>query len=144
FGHAMGAFTGAAKKSDGLFAAAAGGTLFLDEIGELPAAIQPKLLRALAVGEVRAVGSARAERVDVRIVAATHRDLAADVASGAFRSDLYARLSVFTIRVPPLRERREDILRLAARFFDDAGGALPLSARAAEALVSFAWPFNVR
>src|SRR5262249_40670668 len=113
FGHAAGAFTGATGKFDGLFAAAEGGTLFLDEVGELPAPLQPKLLRALARREVGAAGPAPARRIDVRIVAATLRALDGEVARGGFRADLLARLASWRIAIPPLRERREDILRLA-------------------------------
>jgi DNA-binding NtrC family response regulator len=144
FGHAAGAFTGAVAPRGGLFAAADGGTLFLDEIGELPEAVQPKLLRALALGEVRAVGRTQATRVDVRVVAATHRDLAGAVAGGAFRADLYARLSGWLLRVPPLRDRRDDVLELARGALDRRGGKLALSCRAAEALLLHDWPFNVR
>jgi transcriptional regulator with GAF, ATPase, and Fis domain len=147
FGHAQGAFTGASHRSDGLFVAADGGTLFLDEIGELPLAIQPKLLRALAEGEVRAVGRSDTRTVSVRVIAATHRDLEASVTSGSFRADLFARLAAWTIRLPPLRERREDVLRLATGFLErDATGEpqIALSSTAAEALVLYSWPFNVR
>jgi DNA-binding NtrC family response regulator len=144
FGHAPGAFTGAREKSDGLFVAAHRGTLFLDEVGELPIALQPKLLRALAAGEVRAVGKSEARKVDVRIVAATHRDMSGDLASKAFRADLYARLEGWTLRLPPLRDRREDILRLARLILDRSPGPPALTANAAEALLLFDWPFNVR
>jgi DNA-binding NtrC family response regulator len=145
FGHAAGAFTGAVGARSGLFAEAHDGTLFLDEIGELPEAVQPKLLRALAVGEVRSIGRAQPTRVDVRVIAATHRDLAGDVASGAFRADLYARLAGWLLQVPPLRERRDDILELARGVLDrHRGGKLALSCRAAEALLLHDWPFNVR
>jgi transcriptional regulator with GAF, ATPase, and Fis domain len=141
FGHVAGAFTGAAARAEGLFVAAHGGTLFLDEIGELPGALQAKLLRALATGEVRPLGSTEPRRVDVRIVAATHRDLDALVASDAFRADLLARLAAWRIEVPPLRERREDVLGLAATFLGDG---VRLSVNAAEALLLHEWPFNVR
>jgi transcriptional regulator with GAF, ATPase, and Fis domain len=144
FGHEAGAFTGAAGRREGLFAAAEGGTLFLDEIGELPLALQPKLLRALALGEIRPVGSTRPRRVDVRIVAATLRDLEAAEREGTFRSDLLARLSGFPLRIPPLRARREDILALAARFLRDKPGAPELSVEAAEALILHPFPQNVR
>jgi DNA-binding NtrC family response regulator len=144
FGHVAGAFTGAAGRAPGLFVAAAGGTLFLDEIGELPLALQPKLLRALATGEVRPVGAAEAHSVDVRVLAATHRDLAAATQRGDFREDLLARLSSWTLRVPPLRERREDIHRLAQVFLERHPGAPALSVRAAEALLVHDWRYNVR
>jgi transcriptional regulator with GAF, ATPase, and Fis domain len=141
FGHVAGAFTGASGKSDGLFAAAHGGTLFLDEIGELPLPIQAKLLRALAVGEVRAVGSSEVRKVDVRVVAATHRPLDAQVGEGSFRGDLWARLAGWRIDLPPLRQRREDVLALAVAFLPDGAR---LSPTAAEALLLHDWPFNVR
>ena len=144
FGHAAGAFTGATQKSEGVFVAADKGTLFLDEIAELPPALQPKLLRALATGEVRAVGRAEARRVDVRLVAATHGDLDGAVDKGGFRADLLARLAGWTLRVPPLRERREDVLRLARVFLARQSAELRLSASGAEALVLYAWRFNVR
>lgn len=144
FGHAAGAFTGANKSSDGLFVAADGGTLFLDEIGEMPAAVQPKLLRALATGEIRPVGSSRPRMVNARVVAATNRDLAAEVANERFRGDLYARLEGWTIRLPPLRLRKEDILRLAAIFLERHVAPKKLSPDAAEALLLHRWPYNVR
>ena len=144
FGHASGAFTGAKEKSDGLFVAADGGTLFLDEVGELPQPIQAKLLRALATGEVRAVGKSEARKVDVRIVAATHRDVSGAVAAQSFRGDLYARLSGWTLTIPPLRARKDDVLRLARIFLARAPEPPALSANAAEALLLYDWPFNVR
>jgi two-component system response regulator HydG len=118
FGHAAGAFTGAARARVGLFRQADGGTLFLDEIGELDLAVQGKLLRVLQQGEVRTLGEDRARRVDVRIVAATNRDLEEDVRQGRIREDLYYRLAVVLIHVPPLRERPEDIEPLVAHFLD--------------------------
>jgi transcriptional regulator with GAF, ATPase, and Fis domain len=144
FGHVAGAFTGAAVRSDGLFGAAEGGTLFLDEIGELAMPLQAKLLRALATGEVRPVGATSPRRVDVRIVAATLRDLHAAVAAGAFRDDLLARLGGWIVRVPPLVERREDILELAQAWLEARGLEARLSANAAEALLLHDWPHNVR
>ena len=116
FGHTRGAFTGAGSARSGFFAEADGGTLILDEVAELPSSVQPKLLRALASGEIQRVGSSRAERVDVRIVACTHRDLAAEARADRFRPDLYYRLAVVEIVVPPLRDRREDIPLLAEEF----------------------------
>ena len=110
FGHAAGAFTGATARREGLFDAARGGTLLLDEIGEMPPDLQPKLLRALALGEVRPVGDTAAHAVDVRVVAATNRNLEAEVAAGRFRADLLARLDGLTLRLPALRKRREDSL----------------------------------
>ena len=141
FGHLDGAFTGARKSTPGLFRAAEGGTLFLDEIGELPIEIQPRLLRALATGEIRSVGASKVGRVDVRVVAATNRNPEADVEAGTFRGDLLARLSGWRIRLPALRERKADVLPLA-RFL--AGGRLTLTADAAEALLLYMWPWNVR
>src|SRR5690606_8362565 len=113
FGHEKGAFTGAASARKGAFEEAEGGTLFLDEIGELPLALQAKLLRTLEAGEIRRVGSSRPFRVDVRVVAATHRDLRAMAKEGSFREDLYFRLSVIRIDLPPLRARIDDIALLA-------------------------------
>jgi transcriptional regulator with GAF, ATPase, and Fis domain len=141
FGHAEGAFTGAKKARKGLFASAEGGTIFLDEIGELPPALQPKLLRVLADGEIRRVGSDRVEHVDVRVVAATNRPLRQQVDDGTFRGDLYSRLACWIIDVPPLRERREDILSIGRRF---PNVNARWSADAAEALVLHPWEFNVR
>jgi len=116
FGHSQGAFTGALHARRGYFAQADGGTLVLDEVGELPLPIQAKLLRALQGGEIQPVGAARVERVDVRVVACTNRDLAAEVRAGRFREDLYYRLAVVELLVPPLRDHREDIPALAAEF----------------------------
>src|SRR6185295_11015283 len=109
FGHQKGAFTGATELHPGYFRAAQGGTLFLDEIGELSLEVQPKLLRAIQQGEVQAVGSTQPAHVDVRVVAATNRELQQAVNAGQFRADLYARLSLWELRVPPLRERRADL-----------------------------------
>ncbi len=141
FGHVDGAFTGARKAAPGLFRAADGGTLFLDEIGELPLEMQPRLLRVLATGEIRPVGSERATRVDARVVAATNRDPEGDVAAGTFRGDLLARLSGWRIHMPTLRQRRSDVLPIARHFAD---GRLILTADAAEALLLHDWPWNVR
>ncbi len=144
FGHAPGAFTGATGRSDGVFVAAAGGTLFLDEVAELPASVQSKLLRTLATGEVKPVGRADARMVDVRIVAATHRDVAAEVSAATFRGDLFARLSAWVLHAPALRDRRDDILGFARATLAKHGVAMPVAPNAAEALVRFAWPYNVR
>jgi DNA-binding NtrC family response regulator len=149
FGHARGAFTGAVADKKGLFEAARGGTIFLDEIGETTPATQVKLLRVLQEREVRPVGSTVSHAVDARVIAATNRDLEAMVASGAFRKDLYYRLKVVMIAVPPLRQRREDILPLAREFIGRTcrayGTAVKtLSPEAAHALTSYAWPGNVR
>jgi two-component system response regulator GlrR len=143
FGHRKGAFTGALEDRAGAFERAHGGTLLLDEIGELPLDVQPMLLRALEQGEVQPVGAEGPRAVKVRVVAATNRDLAAEVAAGRFREDLYFRLAVITLRVPPLRERREDIPLLAATFARAEGiGALPESI--VHELASRPWPGNVR
>ena len=146
FGHAKGAFTGALATRAGLFDVANGGTLFLDEIGEMSLTMQAKLLRVLQDGEVRPVGSERVHTVDVRIVAATHRDLDAMVAAGGFREDLFYRLNVISLRVPPLRERREDIPLLVAHFVAKHAPDRPLKVtRAAMVkLTNFPWPGNVR
>ncbi len=145
FGQTVGVFTSAVAPRDGVFGQARGGTLFLDEIGELSAAVQSKLLRALAMGEVHPAGRAQPAEGDVQVIAATHRDLAEDVATGGFRADLYSRLAGWVLRVPPLRERREDILDLAHAVLERwRGGKLALSARAAEKLLLHDWPFNVR
>ncbi len=149
FGHVRGAFTGAIEHRAGKFEVADGGTLFLDEIGELPLAIQPKLLRALQTGEIQRVGSDKLLRVNVRIVAATNRDLPAEVAAGRFRADLFHRLSVYPLHVAPLRERPSDIALLAGVFLDDARqrlglGCVRMSPEARAALERFSWPGNVR
>jgi len=148
FGHVKGAFTGAQTQRDGLFFAASGGTLFLDEIGELPLGLQVKLLRAIQERRVRPVGASEDVEVDVRLLAATNRDLAAEVREGKFREDLYYRLNVIQITVPPLRERREDIQGLAdqvlARFAAERGQRLSLSADARRRLDAYAFPGNVR
>ncbi|MEL6473385.1 MAG: sigma-54 dependent transcriptional regulator [Pseudomonadota bacterium] len=149
FGHEKGAFTGAVSKSLGKFVEADGGTLFLDEVGELPLDIQVKLLRALQEGEVDAVGSRRPTKVDVRIISATNRDLASQVAAGAFREDLYYRLNVFPIDMPSLRERIEDIPALVDHFitrFNASEGTkiIGAGADALKMLCAFDWPGNVR
>ena len=149
FGHVRGAFTGATEHRSGKFEVADGGTLFLDEIGELPLAIQPKLLRALQSGEIQRVGSDKMLRVDVRIIAATNRDLPVEVSAGRFRADLFHRLSVYPIAIPALRHRREDICLLAGFFLNDARlrlglGRIRLTAEARVALEASDWPGNVR
>jgi DNA-binding NtrC family response regulator len=149
FGHVKGAFTGAVASRSGFFAQADGGTLVLDEVGELPLAIQPKLLRALQQGEVQAVGASRVERVDVRVVACTHRDLAAEARAGRFREDLLYRLNVVELVVPPLRERKEDIPLLIETFrarYAQRFGLVDarLSPELVEALRARDWPGNVR
>ncbi len=143
FGHTRGAFSGAVEARKGAFVSAHGGTLFLDEIGELPLDVQPSLLRALEVGEIRALGSDEVQRVDVRVVCATHRDLAADIESGRFRTDLYYRLAVVTLGIPPLRERRDDIAPLAQRFAR-AADIETLPDVLLERFKGMNWPGNVR
>jgi two-component system response regulator AtoC len=149
FGHAKGAFTGAVSAKRGLFEEADGGTLLLDEVGDLPLHLQVSLLRVLQEGECRRVGDARAIRVDVRVLAATHQDLAQAVAAGAFREDLFYRLNVVALRLPPLRERCEEIEPLARRFLARHAARLgipekPLSAPALQLLLGWRWPGNVR
>jgi two-component system response regulator PilR (NtrC family) len=149
FGHAKGAFTGAQASKQGLFQAAQGGTLFLDEIGELPQGLQVKLLRAIQERSIRPLGENADIEVDVRLVAATNRDLADEVRNGRFREDLYYRLNVVQIRVPPLRERREDVLPLAEHFLRRFGaeqgrGRLTLSADAKRRLDEYPFSGNVR
>ena len=149
FGHEKGAFTGATASKTGRFEVAHGGTLFLDEIGELSADLQVKLLRVLQQGEFERVGSSRTRKVDVRIVAATNRDLRRAMADGSFRKDLYFRLSVFPIQVPPLRERREDIPLLVWAYINHRQPTLRrhierVPKRVMEALMAYAWPGNVR
>jgi transcriptional regulator with GAF, ATPase, and Fis domain len=142
FGHVKGAFTGADKDRSGHFQRAHGGTLFLDEIGEMPVALQAKLLRAIQEGEVQPLGAARPVKVDVRIVAATNRPLDRSVAAGTFRADLYYRLNVVPLHIPPLRERAEDIPVLAAHFLRESKRRL--TPGAATALARYSWPGNVR
>jgi transcriptional regulator with GAF, ATPase, and Fis domain len=150
FGHERGAFTGATGAKPGLFAAAHGGTLFLDEIGELNLELQPKLLRVLQEGEVRRLGSVEVERIDTRVVAATNRDLPALIEQGAFRRDLYARLSFHELRLPPLRERRQDLLAwlaLLSEAYGQSRGAaatLAFAPDAVERILLHAWPDNLR
>jgi Nif-specific regulatory protein len=148
FGHEKGAFTGAAHARAGRFELADGGTLFLDEVGELPLAAQVKLLRAIQERQFERVGGRRTLTVDVRLVAATNRDLEAAVREGTFRLDLYHRLQVVEIALPPLRERREDVPLLAARFLDELaaehGRRLALAPSAVEVLAAHEWPGNVR
>jgi len=149
FGHEKGAFTGAAGRKIGRFELADGGTLFLDEVGEMPMELQPKLLRALQEGEFERVGGTETISVDVRLLAATNRDLKAEVEAGRFRSDLYFRLNVFPIVVPALRERREDLLLLASQFLQDIGVSLGrtydgFTPASVEGMARYPWPGNVR
>jgi DNA-binding NtrC family response regulator len=162
FGHVRGAFTGAAGDRVGAFAAAHGGTLFLDEIGDLPVSLQPKLLRMLEAGEVVPLGGRKPEKYDVRVVAATHRDVFGEVARGGFRGDLYYRLAVVEVHVPPLRQRAGDLAQLVKMFLERAGGparsssddtgdkagaaqlAAQVGGAALERLERYHWPGNVR
>jgi DNA-binding NtrC family response regulator len=149
FGHTRGAFTGADRDKAGLFEAAAGGTLFLDEVAELPMELQPKLLRAVETGEIRRVGGVEAKRIDVRIVTATHRDLETAVEAGDFREDLYWRLHVLHLEVPPLRERTEDLPLLVELFLQKLRGRKEgqdwrISAEALSLLHEYQFPGNVR
>jgi two-component system response regulator HydG len=146
FGHAKGAFTGATADRPGVFVEADGGTLFLDEIGDMPTAVQARLLRVLQEGEVRPVGGSGVRSVDVRVIAATHVDLTLAVEHGRFRQDLFYRLNVVVLSVPPLRERLEDLPMLAAHFLRKHGGTSPrtLSPDALDVMTTYAWPGNVR
>jgi transcriptional regulator with PAS, ATPase and Fis domain len=149
FGHARGAFTGADRERRGLIEEAGGGTIFFDEIGDLAPPLQSKLLRTLQEREVRRVGENRPRPVDVRVVSATSRDLSREVEEGRFREDLFYRLHVAVVRLPPLRERGRDALLLARTFLDRYAreygrGALRLSAEAAAAVLAYRWPGNVR
>jgi len=149
FGHVRGAFSGAVADRPGRFEAAEGGTLFLDEVGELPLAVQAKLLRTLQNGEIQRLGADRPRRVDVRVIAATNRNLREQVRDGAFRADLYHRLSVYPVPIPPLRERGNDVLLLAGRFLELNRArlglrSLRLSGGAQDALRRYPWPGNIR
>src|SRR5208282_462333 len=149
FGHVKGAFTGALRDKPGRFELADGGTLFLDEIGEVPLAMQAKLLRVLQEQELERIGDTRTRKVNVRIIAATNRDLKKEIDAGRFRQDLFYRLSVFPIEVPPLRERREDIPWLATHFLAQSARRMNrpvprISQTALSALGAHDWPGNVR
>src|SRR6185369_11106123 len=149
FGHVRGAFTDASSDKAGLFEQADGGTLFLDEIGEMPLSLQVKLLRVLQEGEIRRVGGSSSNKVDVRVISATSRDLSADVVAGGFREDLYFRLNVFCLQLPPLRERVEDIPMLAEYFFKRYGSGgdsqtFRIEPDAMRSLMAYRWPGNVR
>ncbi|MEA2627440.1 MAG: hypothetical protein QOD06_3485 [Candidatus Binatota bacterium] len=149
FGHKRGAFTGAVVESEGLFLAATGGTLFLDEVFEIPLALQAKFLRAIQEREVTPLGSSRPISVDVRIIAATHHDLESEVRAGRFRSDLYYRLNVVTLMIPPLRDRRDDVPALVDHFTRAYGRSYRVepkrvTPRALDALAAYFWPGNVR
>jgi two-component system response regulator HydG len=148
FGYVKGAFTGASQSKEGLLAIADGGTLFLDEVGELPLDLQAKLLRTLQEKEIRPIGSTKRVPINIRILAATNRDLEQEVAKGSFRQDLYFRLNVLSLRVPPLRERRQDIPLLVGKFLERV--SLPseripeITDDAMESLIAYDWPGNVR
>src|SRR5690606_16774605 len=149
FGHEKGAFTGAFTRREGRFSLADKGTLFLDEVGELPIEMQAKLLRVLQEGEFEPVGSQRTLKVDVRIIAATNRDLMQMGKAGTFREDLYYRLNVIPITLPPLRERGDDVISLAnlfvKRFAREAGKDIPpIDDSEARLLVKYSWPGNIR
>jgi transcriptional regulator with GAF, ATPase, and Fis domain len=149
FGHRKGAFTGAQNDRRGLFEAAAGGTILLDEVGDMPLAMQVKLLRVLQENEIIPVGDTRPRKVDVRVLSATNRDLEAEVRRGSFRNDLYYRLTAFPIHLPPLRERREDIAALVAHMLGTVSArlgrdAIGIEPRALDLLTRFSWPGNVR
>jgi DNA-binding NtrC family response regulator len=148
FGYVKGAFTGALQAKEGLLAIAEGGTVFLDEVGELPVDLQAKLLRAIQEKEIRPVGSTKRIAINVRILAATNRDLEQAVAQGAFRRDLYFRLNVLSLRIPPLRERRQDVPLLAGYFLErlarTSGEERTLSDEAMKAMLAYDWPGNVR
>ena len=148
FGYVRGAFTGAVRSKEGLLQIANGGTVFLDEIGELPIDLQAKLLRAIQEHEIRPVGSTKRIPIDVRILAATNRDLETEVAEGNFRRDLYFRLNVLTLRIPPLRERKQDIPTLVDHFLERLsranGTRKTMSEEALKALINYDWPGNVR
>ena len=148
FGHEKGSFTGAIRDHDGHFVTADGGSLFLDEIGDMPLPMQSKMLRVLQEGEVRRIGSSKIQKVDVRILAATNQDLEAMVSSGRFREDLYYRLNVLQLYLPPLRERGDDVLMLARHFLAAAaaetGRTLHLDPAAEAAVARAAWPGNAR
>jgi DNA-binding NtrC family response regulator len=144
FGHVRGAFTGAVESKRGLIELANGGTAFFDEIGELPLELQVKLLRVLQEQELRPLGSLQRIKIDVRIVAATNRDLQKEVAAGRFREDLFHRLNVVRLTLPPLRERKEDIPLLIERFLSLANSRFMLSYEATQAMMQYDWPGNIR
>ncbi|HEY6066149.1 MAG TPA: sigma 54-interacting transcriptional regulator, partial [Thermoanaerobaculia bacterium] len=148
FGYERGAFTGALQSRAGKIEQAAGGVLFLDEVGEMSPSVQAKFLRVLQEREFQRLGGSRVQRADVRVIAATNRDITAALASGQFREDLYYRLKVFELALPPLRDRREDILLLAESFVAEiapkVGACAGISKEARDALLGYAWPGNVR
>jgi DNA-binding NtrC family response regulator len=144
FGHTKGAFTGAGESKRGLLDVANGGTAFFDEIGDLPLELQVKLLRVLQEREYRPVGSLVRQKVDLRVISATHRDLSKEVARGAFRQDLFYRLNVISVRIPALRDRKDDLLLLIRHFLSSSGKNYSLTNEAQEAMLAYDWPGNVR
>src|SRR5579862_958379 len=144
FGHTKGAFTGAAEAKKGLVAVADGGTAFFDEIGDLPLEMQVKLLRLLQEREFRPVGSVKQQKVNIRVIAATHHNLARDVERGAFRQDLYYRLNIVTLRLPALRDRKSDIPELVGHFLRRFGATHRLTPETMDAMMKYDWPGNVR
>ncbi len=144
FGHTRGAFTGAVANKRGLLETADGGTAFLDEVAELPLELQSKLLRVLQEKEVRPLGALAPRRANFRVIAATNRELSAEIERGAFRRDLYYRLNVVKLRLPPLRQRKQDIPELARRFIEAHGRAITLSRSLLDAMCAYDWPGNVR
>ncbi|MDQ6700705.1 MAG: sigma-54 dependent transcriptional regulator [Acidobacteriota bacterium] len=144
FGHTKGSFTGASETKRGLIELAHGGTAFFDEIGDLPLELQVKLLRLLQEREYRPVGSLTRHKVDIRVIAATHRDLAREVERGTFRQDLYYRLNVISIRIPPLRDRKEDIPALVERFLRRSQTNYSITQETLDAMLTYEWPGNVR
>jgi DNA-binding NtrC family response regulator len=144
FGHVRGAFTGASEAKKGLIEMADGGTVFFDEIGDLPLEMQVKLLRLLQEHDFRPVGALQRRRVDIRVIAATHRDLEREVARGAFRQDLFYRLNVLRIHLPALRERKQDIPLLIGCFVEHSGRRYRISREALEVMLAYSWPGNVR
>jgi DNA-binding NtrC family response regulator len=144
FGHEKGAFTGAVRTHKGVFEQAHGGTLFLDEIGDMPPAMQAKLLRVLQERRLTRIGGERSISVDVRLLSATHQDLKKLIAQGRFREDLYYRINLIQLHIPPLRQRREDILWLAHRFLHEMAPGKRFSTEAEQAMTSHDWPGNVR
>src|SRR5579863_7340533 len=144
FGHVRGAFTGAVEAKRGLIELANGGTAFFDEIGDLPLDLQVKLLRVLQEREYRPIGSLERRKVDLRVISATHRDLAKEVERGTFRHDLFYRLNVITLRIPPLRDRKEDIPLLIRHFLSRTGKTYSVTNETHEAMLSYDWPGNVR
>jgi DNA-binding NtrC family response regulator len=144
FGHRKGAFTGAAENKKGLIEIADRGTAFFDEIGDLPLDLQVKLLRLLQEREFRSIGSLQRQKIDIRVIAATHRDIPAMINQGTFRQDLFYRLNIVTLRLTPLRERKQDIAVLLEHFLSRSGGRYTVTPEAKQSLMQYDWPGNVR